>query len=109
MNDAGRQDVLNWGSKSHPLVRKILAIEKYKNFYLQFLRNMIHPDNDLFYVNKSKARIRNWHQLIGNHIANDTGEDMEIADRPASWGNCGFYRLLDDSNNFFVIKAASIP
>ena len=109
LNDAGRQDVLNWGQKSHPLIRKILAIEKYKNFYVQFLKDLIHPDNDFFYVNKSKARIRNWHMLIENHIANDTGEDMEIIDRPASWGNCGFYRLLDDSNNFFVIKATSIP
>lgn len=109
MSDAGRQSVLNWGQKSHPLVRKVLAIEKYKNFYLQFLKNMINPENDLFYVTKSKTRIRNWHKLIENNISNDTGEDMEIIDKPASWGNCGFYRLLDDSNNFFVIKAASIP
>ncbi|MBN2766603.1 MAG: CotH kinase family protein [Paludibacteraceae bacterium] len=109
MKDAGRQNVLSWGQYSHPLVRKIIDIEKYKNFYLQFLRTLVHPDNDYFYVSKSKARILHWHQLIDEYISNDTGEDMEIIDRPASWGNCGFYRLLDDSNNFFVLKAASIP
>lgn len=70
---------------------------------------MIQPENDYFHVNKSKARIQQWHQMIGPHIANDTGEDMEIRDVPASWGNCGFYRLLEDNNNFFVTKANSIP
>ena len=35
-------------------------------------------------------------------------ENMIISDRPASWGNCGFYRLLDDNNNYFRIKAQNI-
>ncbi|MPN61355.1 hypothetical protein SDC9_209091 [bioreactor metagenome] len=47
--------------------------------------------------------------MIRNYIPNDTGEDMQITDTPASWGNCGFYRLLGNSNNFFEVRAANIP
>ena len=32
--------------------------------------------------------------MIGNYIVNDTKEDMLIEDKPASWGNAGFYRLF---------------
>lgn len=49
--------------------------------------------------------------MIAAHVSNDTGEDMTITDVPASWGNCGFYRLRGNSStdNYFVRKAASIP
>ena len=40
---------------------------------------------------------------------NDTQEDMTIYDEPASWGNQSNYRLLSPSNNFFKIKAGSLP
>jgi hypothetical protein len=34
---------------------------------------------------------------------------MEIKDRPASWGNHGEYRLMDEGiNNFFVVKTGVI-
>ena len=45
------------------------------------------------------------------YVANDTGEDMEIVDQPAWWGNHSEYRLLDPNpdTNFFRVKAASVP
>ena len=49
--------------------------------------------------------------MIERYIDNDTGEDCEIKDRPASWGNHHEYRLWEstDSNiNWFRVKAASI-
>ena len=46
--------------------------------------------------------------IIGLFLRN-TGEDMTIEDRPASWGNHGEYRVLDTgSNNFFKVKASSV-
>ena len=58
----------------------------------------------------SVARIKAWQQQIISYISNDTGEDMSISDRPASWGNHSEYRLMDTgSNNFFKVKKSSIP
>ncbi len=54
--------------------------------------------------------------LIQNHIDNDTGEDTEIIDQPANWGNCSFYRLnsgnadggKNGEANFFKTRAKTI-
>ena len=66
---------------------------------------------DLFYVNYAQQRIQNWQNSIASYVSNDTGEDMEIKDVPANWGNCGFYRLRGSSadDNYFIRKASSIP
>jgi spore coat protein CotH len=109
MNDSGRQNLLNWGNNSHPLVKKIIDIPEYRSLYISYIRELCNPANDLFHATKSGIRITNWHNMISNYISNDTGEDMIIEDKPASWGNCGFYRLLGNSNNYFVIRAENIP
>ena len=109
VSDAGRQDPLAWGNASYPLTTKILAVPAYKALYTGYLRELCGAANDLFYVDKSIARIQQWQSMIRPWVSNDTGEDMYIADKPASWGNCSFYRLLDTNNNFFRIKQASIP
>lgn len=109
MNDSGTQDLLNWGDASRPLVTKLLQIDEFKALYIDYLHELCDPENDLFEAERSKARIHRWHTMIENHISNDTGEDMLIFDRPASWGNCYFYRLLDPVNNFFSIRAANLP
>lgn len=109
MDDSGRRDLLNWGNNSHPLIFKILQIQKYRSLYINMLYELADEKNDLFHVNRSRARILKWHQLIKDHIANDTGEDMTITDKPASWGNCSFYRLLETGNNYFVIRSANLP
>lgn len=109
MKDSGRQDLLNWGNKNNNLVKKIIDIPEYQTLFKSYIKMLTDPKNKLFHVDASKQRILNWHKMIQNHITNDTGEDMELKDVPASWGNCGFYRLLDNNNNFFVIRAANIP
>ena len=109
MSDSGTRDLLNWGNSSHPLVVKLLEIPEFRTLYVEYLHELCDPSNDLFSYGRSRIRILKWHELIEDHIANDTGEDMEIADRPASWGNCGFYRLLDPTNNYFVIRAGNLP
>lgn len=109
MNDAGRQNPLKWGKSSNPLIEKIISIPEYKTLYIQFLNELIDPEKDLFHHSKAAARILKWHNMIEPYIENDTGEDMYIEDKPASWGNQHNYKLLGTSNNFFMIKAASIP
>ena len=46
--------------------------------------------------------------MIAPYVANDTGEDMEIRDEPAPWGNHSEYRLIEKNNNFFIRKRESI-
>lgn len=109
MPNSGTRDLLNWGDSRNPLVIKLLDIPEYRSLYINYLHELSDPANDLFAYDSSRLRIQNWHSMIEQHIANDTGEDMVIADRPASWGNCGFYRLMDSNNNFFKIRAANLP
>ncbi len=109
MDDSGKRDVLKWGNDSHPLVKKIIGIPEYKTLYIAYIKELCDSKNDLFHADKSITRIRNWQKKIQPYVANDTGEDMEIEDKPASWGNCGHYRLLDTKNNYFTIRAANIP
>lgn len=109
MSDSGTRDLLNWGNATHPLVVKLLQIPEFRTIYADYLHELCDPSKDLFSYGRSRIRILKWHELIDGHISNDTGEDMEIADRPASWGNCGFYRLLDPVNNYFSIRAGKLP
>ena len=112
MTDSGIQNPLTWGkSADNPLVAKIIAIPEYKTQYIKYLNDLIDKKYDLFYVNYSQQRIENWQSNIVSYISNDTGEDMSLSDVPASWGNCGFYKIRGNSStdNFFVRKASSIP
>ena len=105
-SDAGRQSPLDWGQK-YPLVRKILANSEWKAFYLDYLRKLC---NGNFSASASATRIKAWQSSISAYVDNDTGDDTVIKDEPASWSNHREYRLLESgSNNFFEVKAASIP
>ncbi len=111
-DDSARQDPLRWGDTGrNPLIGKILEFDDYRAIYVEALNELIAPENNLFYWESSMARINGWHAMIRDYVVNDTEEDCEIKDRPASWGNRYDYRLLDPSNdvNFFKLKAASIP
>ena len=111
-SDSGRQDPLNWGdTDNRPLIGKLLQFEEYRKIYVDALNELCNPANDLFYYAHSIARINGWHDMIREYVDNDTGEDCEIKDRPASWGNIYDYRLLDAGSpmNFFRVKASSIP
>ena len=78
---------------------------------ISYLRELVDEDNDLMHYVAAMERIQAWQAMVAPYIANDTNEDMELGDRPASWGNHPEYRLLDPDPdvNFFRIKAASIP
>ncbi|MBP3547863.1 MAG: CotH kinase family protein [Alistipes sp.] len=111
-DDAARQDPLRWGDTGkNPLIGKLLEFDDYRAIYVEALNELIAPENNLFYWEASVARINAWHAMISDYVENDTEEDCEIKDRPASWGNRYEYRLLDPSPevNFFRLKAASIP
>ena len=111
-SDSGRHDPLNWGNTDqNPLIGKILQFDDYHAIYVEALNELCSPDNDLFYYQHSINRISEWHNMIRDYVYNDTEEDCEIKDRPASWGNIYDYRILDanSSMNFFKVKAASIP
>ncbi len=108
-NDSGRQDPYHWGINECPLISKILEISEFRDKYTSYLRDFSSVDNPWTGQAESASRIRGWQSLIGPYIANDTGEDMVIADKPASWGNHSEYRLLENSsNNWFKVKAESI-
>ncbi len=107
--DAGTQDLLKWGNETHPLIKRIISFETYKTEYVHNFHELCDPNNDLFDATKSIARIQKWHNLIKNHLVNDTGEDMEIIDQPAWWGNQPNYRLLSTDNNYFILRANNLP
>ncbi len=112
----GTQDPINWGSRGGDriLIRKVLSIPEFENCYKGYLQELAAGD---FAYENSKARINAWHNMIRPYISNDTGEDMKIEDKPASWGNYHRYRLLSGSigngqnseSNFFLTKINSIP
>ena len=105
-SDAGRQSPLSWGSKDNPLIVKLLGKAEWKRLYISYLKELCAGD---FKADTAISRIKEWHQAIGPYVSNGTGEDMEIKDRPASWGNHEEYRLLSSgSNNFFQVKAGVI-
>ncbi|MGM9746396.1 MAG: CotH kinase family protein [Paludibacteraceae bacterium] len=118
MENSGTQDLLCWGSlgSDRVLMRKVMSITEYKERYKAYIKELASPDNDYFYTDYSIARIRAWQAMISPYVANDTGEDMVIADVPAAWGNCPFYRLLsgndgggsDGEANWFRTKIHSI-
>lgn len=108
-NDSGRQDPYHWGINECPLISKILEISEFRDKYTSYLRDFSSVDNPWTGQAESASRIRGWQSLIGPYVVNDTGEDMVIADKPASWGNHSEYRLLENnSNNWFKVKAESI-
>ena len=85
---------------------KLLAKPEWKALYVSYLKELCSGD---FKADVAAARIKEWHKSIEKYVSNDTGEDMEIKDRPAPWGNHGEYRILSDgSNNFFKVKAQAV-
>lgn len=110
-SDAGRQDPLNWGRYENPLIRRLLEYDDFRAKYISYLHELVDEDNGLMHYVAAMERIQAWQAMVAPYIANDTNEDMELDDRPASWGNHPEYRLLDTvpDINFFRVKAASIP
>lgn len=105
-SDAGRQDPLHWGPDANPLISKLLRRPEWKALYISYMKELCSGD---FKADVAMARIRDWHKVIGPYVSNDTGEDMEIKDQPAYWGNHHEYRILSSgTNNFFQVKASVV-
>lgn len=105
-SDSGRQDPYRWGSDSNPLIVKLLGKAEWKAYYKKCLQELCAGN---FAADVSMARIKRWQEVIAPYVSNDTGEDMEIKDRPASWGNRDQYRILTPGpNNFFTVKASVV-
>ncbi len=104
-NDSGRQDPLRWGGDASPLIRRLLEFDDFHALYVKYLKQAVDDAADLMHYNDATARITRWQQMIAPYVANDTGEDTEIKDEPASWGNHGEYRLLERRNNYFTTKS----
>lgn len=108
-SDSGRQDPYRWGIGECPMISKILEVEEFRAIYTRYLGELSDLANPYTGVEPSVQRIKLWQELLYNHTANDTGEDMSIADRPASWGNHPEYRIMSDGAcNWFRVKCNSL-
>ena len=82
-----------------------IEFDDFKAIYIGYLKELVDPNKNYFHFNASTARIKAWQDKIRQYVGNDTGEDTEISDVPAYWGNHPEYRLLEDGqNNFFRVK-----
>ena len=107
--DAGRHDPTNWGLSEHKLIKRLMDFDDLRAKYVAYLKEIVAEESRLLHYDASKPRIEAWHDMIRDYVENDTGEDMEIRDEPAGWGNHGEYRLLEDgANNFLRVHAATI-
>ena len=105
--DAARQDPYNWGDKGL-LIERMMKFEEFRNIYRDELKRLVDPANGLMDTQSAMQRILGWQVRIKDYVANDTGEDMKIEDKPASWGSIGDYRLMSTTNNYFTVKAETI-
>lgn len=114
ISNAGTHDPIHWGSRDGDrlLVRKVLSISEYEDTYKLYLKQLV-TDTDLMQPDAAISRVGQLQQLVENYVENDTGEDMTVSDKSASWGDIG-YRLLSGDNsgeansNFFRSKAKTI-
>ena len=108
MSDSGRQDPYNWGDGGL-LMERLMKFEEFRQIYRNALQELVAAENGLFHVDASIPRIRAWQEKIAPYVWNDTGEDMEIYDGAAYWGNNQNYKLLTKgSGNFFEVKAQTV-
>ena len=113
----GTHDLLQWGpvDNNRILIQRVMSVNEYKERYKQYILDLAGCDT-LMAANASIARIQAFQNKIRNYVSNDTGEDMNINDYPASWGNYSGYRLLSggigdgeyNEANYFKTKINSI-
>ena len=105
--DTAKQDPYNWGDKG-VLMERMMEYEEFRKIYRDELNRLVSPSENLMYPQVAIQRVKDWQARIQNFISNDTGEDMKIEDKPASWGSIGNYKLMSNSNNYFTVKAETI-
>lgn len=96
LGDVGESDPLIFGNSYNPplLVTKILSHPEFFEQYQSYCRELVTLSN-LMTEAYSTAWIDKVHALIENDLQNVTGDNQQIIDRPASWGNEPSYRLFD--------------
>lgn len=104
--DPAKQNPTQWG-KMGKLMERMMHIDEFKQIYITELKRLIDPSNGLMDYESATRRIKDWQSRIKKYISNDTGEDMNIEDKCASWSNYQ-YHILETSNNYFRTKAESI-
>ena len=108
MSDPGRQDPYNWGDTGL-LMERLMKFDEFRQIYRKALQELVDPEKELMDTDASMARIKAWQDRIQPYVSNDTGEDMEIYDQAASWGNLKNYKLMTKgSNNYFEVKTQTI-
>jgi hypothetical protein len=111
VDDVGERDPMIFGrASSEPmLVTKILAIDKYRLEYRQYLKQLV-TDSDLMVQDYAVDFIEAAHDLIKNDLDNLTNDNEQIIDKPASWGNQPDYRLFDFTNgkNWYASRKAAV-
>lgn len=105
--DSGRQNPFRWGNTGM-LMERMMRIPEFRDIYRRELERLTAQGNGLMYWEEAAAVVAGMQDRVRDFTANDTGEDMTVEDRPASWGNHPEYRLLGTDGNFFRIKAESI-
>lgn len=106
--DAAKQDPYNWGDKGL-LMKRMMKFEEFRNIYRDELKRLVDPVYGLMDPATATARVIEWQNKVRQYVANDTGEDMEIKDKAADWGNWGDYKLTTrGEKNYFDAKAATI-
>ena len=89
-------------------MERMMEFEEFRNIYRDELKRLVTPGEGLMDQPTATQRILSWQDKIRNYISNDTGEDMKIEDKPASWGSWGNYKLMSTDNNYFTEKAKTI-
>lgn len=104
--DPAKQNPLQWGNMGK-LMSRMMAIPEFREIYVSELKRLVASENGLMDFDSATGRIREWQGRIREYVPNDTGQDMETRDEPASWSNVK-YRLLGTSANYFSEKIRTI-
>ena len=115
MQDSGKQDPLNWGSRGGDrlLVRKVLSIPAFEETYKSYLKTIV-TDPEYMEPDAAIARIQTLQSLVKDYVRNDTGTEMTITDQTRRDDGDKEYCLLTGGNdgsafsNYFRTKAASV-
>lgn len=111
VEDVGERDPFNFGRQNTIpiLLQKIMAIDSFRQEYKGYIRQLVTQDN-LMVEDFSIEWIADGHNLIRDHLDNITGDNQQIIDRPANWGNQSSYRLfnLNTGKNWYATRKEAV-
>ncbi|AHC13951.1 CotH kinase family protein [Salinispira pacifica] len=108
MVDPAEMDIFNPDAVepgSRPLFQRVLNVPEYRQRYAEYILELLDEDGGLLAAGAVLQRITPWMEEISGHIANDTGDNMELSDHTADWSQFEDYSLgfseQEDRINFF--------